>query len=162
MNEEQFEKFKNNVLNMPDEMFVEFIPKTMLEISQDGLKTGQFIFWLIYDTEMRLKELVRDIMTKERKGLDEEEIKVFVEDVFEELTLMGKINLIEKNLKREGSGKRFKKLCSILREFNNIRNTLFHQKIKIEDITYNGKKISDPSIKKQMVIDLVDGFTAQP
>lgn len=158
MDEKGLKKFKEDVLKIPDKEFVEFIPKTMLGISRNGFETGQFIFWLIYDTELLLKELVRDIMIKDRKGPDEEKIKRFVEDVFEEMTLTGKINLIEKNIKREKSPEKLKQLFSVLREFNNIRNTLFHQKIKIEDITYRGQKISNPSTRKQMVIDLGTAF----
>lgn len=158
MNENEFKNFKKKVENIPDEIFRYFIPKTMQGISKEGFETAQFIFWFIYDMEMRLKELVRDIMIKGREGEDKEEIKKFVEDVFEELTLMGKINLIEKNVKREEDATKFKKLFSVLKELNNIRNTIFHQKVKIEDITYKGEKISERATKNKMIIDLVAGF----
>ncbi len=158
MNKEELERFKKNVEEIPEESLVCVIP-VVRKISKEAFDTAQFIFWLIYGVEMQLKEIARDVMTKNRKDQDYNEIKQFVEDVFEEMTLMGKISLIEKNLKRENQHKNFKNLPSILKELNNIRNTIFHQKTDIQNIKYFGKIISERSTKNQMIVDLTTGFS---
>ena len=160
MNKKEFEKLKENIKMVPDEKLVSLLPKYK-ENSYESIITAEFVFWLIYDIEARLKELARRVMIQGRDGDDLIEIEQFVEDVFDEMMLTGKINLVEKNLKRQGDKKQFAKLISVLRELNGIRNTIFHQKIAVEEITYMGKRIGDRNTKEKMIIDIIENFTKE-
>lgn len=158
MNEEEFKKFVKNVQDFSDNEIVYVLPRRR-GFSKDDIETAHFIFWLIYDTELRLKELARGVMTQGRNGDDYEAIKNFVEDSFDELLLSGKIKIIKKNLRRDGSYQQFRELFNVLEKLNNLRNDLFHQKIHVKDLSYNNKLIKLRATKNQIIIDLAEGFS---
>jgi hypothetical protein len=157
MNQEEFQRFRDSVERVSAEQ-IDHFSATKLGVSQNGINAAQFVFWLVYSVEMDLKDLARKVMTLGREGADQEEIGMFVEDVFDELTLMGKINLVEKNVKREGGSNKFRPLFSTLKELNSIRNQLFHPRDNIENILYRGNSISERRTKNQMIEDITLGF----
>lgn len=158
MNEAEFKKFIKNVENFSDNEIVYVLP-TRRGLLKDEIETAHFIFWLTYDTELRLKELALGVMTQGRNKDDYEAIKNFVEDSFDELLLSGKIKIIKKNLRREGSCQQYKKLFCVLEKLNSLRNDLFHQKIHIKDLSYEKKPITLRATKNQIIIDLALGFS---
>jgi hypothetical protein len=150
-------KIKETLKEMPEDEFV-VVLDTYKESDTKTRETAEFIFWVVNDTEARLKELALRAMSQGRKGGDLETVRQFVEDSFDEMMFIGKINLVEKNLDREGSKKDFTTLLSTLKELNSVRNSMFHQKTDIKDIKYKGKLIGDKKTKETILLDLIKGF----
>lgn len=159
MNKEQFEEFKNNLIKLNEQDLIYALP-VVKHISKEAFDAAQFLFWIIYDIELQLKNITLDAMLIDKKD-NGEETKEFIENIFEELSLGGKIRFLEKNFKKEAEITKYdgyKDLIKFLQELNTIRNTLFHQKIRVQEIKYRKKLISERSTRDQMIIDLVSSL----
>jgi hypothetical protein len=157
MNQAELGRYRENIGRVPDNQISHFIVSDS-GVSEEGIGAAEFIFWLVYRVEMDLKDLARKVMTQDREEADEEEIGRFVDDVFDELVFMGKIKLVEKNVRREDGTGKFDPLFRTLRQLNDIRNQLFHPRENIENILYRGNRISERGTKNQMIEDITIGF----
>lgn len=121
--------------------------KSWSKVSKDMV----FCFYLIVCIESILKKVLEDLLLNSQKL--EKKYPEFVESIFDETTFNSKINIMEKMFKKSKRYKDFKSFFSYCREINNLRNKIFHNKVK--DIRYQGLLISDITTKRKMLKDLI-------
>lgn len=118
-----------------------------------GQKNKDMLFsvYLIVWIESVLKKVLEETLLDSQK-LELKHPKL-VSLIFEETTFTAKINIMEGIFRGSKRYKDFKKLFSYCREINNVRNQIFH--IKLENLTYKGKSISNTETKRKMLKDLI-------
>ncbi len=138
-------------------IFNEFIKKTAFPLFKNGLKLNDrefesviFIVTMILYCEKHIEGLCLHIINRQPVAVINKEINGYV---FEELTFSSKINILEKILKKSNCYGKLIKDLAFFRELNQIRNNIFHCKIK--NIKYKGRSIIEEDVKFAMVEDFL-------
>lgn len=138
-------------------MFNEAIKKIAFPLFKNGLKLNDrefesviFVVTMILYCEKHIEGLCLHIINRQSAAVINKEINDYI---FEELTFSSKINILEKILKKSKCYGKLIKDLGFFRELNQMRNNIFHCKIK--NIKYKGKSIIEEDVKFAMVKDFL-------
>lgn len=136
-----------DIREISDHQLESYLFDRRYKLGEKEISTVNFVFWTITYLEKRIQEVLLDLTQTRLANLPEYEM---ISDAFDELTFGSKINVFEKTLKRVAIDR--KKFISILREMNQIRNLIAHN--KISNLKYSGSLLSKREIKIKLISDI--------
>lgn len=122
-------------------------------LNDEEISAFNFCFWLIFYLERKLGTLIEDLIYSqmEHKGKDEYS-KRFVHTIIQELDFRGKMEAM-KSLPGD-----YKKLDSFVSFVYGLRNQIFHNKIDVNELKYQGKLIKEKKVQLKIILDLFDSI----
>lgn len=130
-----------------DEKMLE-IATSLYGVNKSEALSISFVTFLVFECEKKVAEGVEHMMKVTSEKVNEQ----FMSSMLNELTFTGKINTYENMLKQMyPDGHLSLRGISYFRQLNEIRNKLFHCKIK--DILYKGKSITNINTRVLMIDD---------
>lgn len=142
------QEFLRDVEQISDADLPTYLPSVALKLSNDEIDAVHFVYWLTFLVEKQMKDVVDNYL--KRTGCSSD-LKDLIDDIYDELTIYGKIKILEKQLKRSEGIKSFKKLFSFYTVLKEMRNNMAH--CKIERLLYKGKNIQERKTKNLMLVD---------
>lgn len=142
---------KNQINDKFESDFIKFFREN-IGIDEAGYKAISFVSMLIFYCEKNIEKIC---MYSIKKGVIISQAVEMIDYAFEELSFSSKINLYEKLLKKHfPQCKDLIKGVKYYRKLNDIRNKIFHCKLKA--IEYKGKSIADADTKKLLINDMIE------
>lgn len=168
------EDFKKLISLVPENKFIEFIPKTLLGLDQATVDTVSFIFWFCYKAETEIYHIIRTVYNQTKKKYTSAEGPKLYKDIIHTLILNefgGKpkcemckakkyydIEELEYFIDKIKVASLFMgkdhKFIKILWKLNYLRNEISHN--RLDNLTYNEKKLNLRTTKEELLFDYAE------